>query len=165
MAKHTGKGKYIRGAIDETPVLASLADNTVVKSDGPTVNERTLVTSIEAVYSIFNFTATEGPVIFGLAHSDYTVAEILEYLSNAGSWNEGSKIEQERARRKIRRVGVFKGLATDEKFADGRSVKTKLNWILLQGQTVAVWAWNKSGGTLTTGTLDCSGHANLWPKG
>ncbi len=160
------RGKYIKGSIDEEHVLTSLASNDVsISTPAEVVNERTLISSIVATYDLKNFTAAEGPVQFGLAHSDYTAAEIEEYLENTGSWNEGSKIEQERADRKIRRVGVMTGLLTDEKHADGRPVKTKLNWILLQGQTVSIWSWNKGGGTLTSGTLVMAGHANLWPKG
>ncbi len=49
---------------------------------------------------------------------------------------------------------------------DGRMKKSKLGWILLQGQSLRLWAYNAGSvafGT-TTPSLTANGHVNLWPR-
>ncbi len=173
MGKNSGRGRgkarrrYLKGNINVQLTIGTLADNTSVSTPvGDTVNERTLISSVVANYGLRDQTPTEGPLVVGIAHSDYTTAEIEEYLENSGSWNEGDLVNQEIAKRKIRQIGEFPGNATEEILNDGRPVKTKCNWILTQGQTIDVWVFNKSGGALTGGAeLMFTGHANLWPTG
>ncbi len=165
-------GKYLRGSIDEDLDLGTLGTKDVVLAAfDETVNERTLVSSIVLTWTLSNFTpiASAGPILVGVAHGDYTAAQIEEYIENTGSWNEGSMIGQEQANRKIRRVGIFDtpDAATDSSVLnDGKSIKTKLNWILNQGETLNQWAYNL--GTAALATTDprvhMAGHANLWPR-
>ncbi len=136
-----------------------------------TVNERTLVSSVVATYSMNNFTpvASAGPVLVLLAHSDYSSAEIEEFIENTGSWDEGDLVNQEIASRKIRKIGVFEtiGDVTDEVVLnDGKPVKTKLNWILNQGQTLQMMGYNLGTAAFTTTApvVRADGHANLWPR-
>jgi len=165
-------GRYIRGTVDTKFSLTTLAATTAVKQDfDNVVNERTLVSSIVATYSLENLTpaAADGPIMVGLAHSDYTVAEIEAVIEATGSWNEGDKVAQEIAKRQVRRIGVFADPQLAEQamvLNDGKPIKTKLNWILLQGQTVAVWAYNMGSSALATTVpvLLINGHANLFPK-
>ncbi len=165
-------GRYIRGDMDEQLALGTLAAKDVVKGDfDQTVNERTLVSSVIATWSLSEFTKStgDGPILVGIAHSDYTAAEIEEFIENAGSWNEGDLVNQEVGQRKIRRVGIF-STPDDEAqtvtLNDGTPIRTKLNWILLQGQTLSHWAYNLGTGALgtTSPTLNTQGHANLWPR-
>ncbi len=165
-------GKYIRGAVDEELALGTLATKTVISEafDG-SVNERTLVSSIIATYSMTNFTKAlgDGPILVGIAHSDYSAAEIESFVENTASWNEGSKVEQEIADRLIRRIGVFDvpDEASDSVVLnDGKPMKKKLNWILLQGQTLQLWAYNLGTSSLetTSPVVAAQGHANLWPR-
>ncbi len=165
-------GRYIRGDMDEQLSLGTLAAKTAVKGNfDQTVNERTLVSSVVATWALSEFTKAtgDGPILVGIAHSDYTSAEIEEVLENAGSWNEGDLVAQEVGGRKIRRVGIFQtpdDEAQTVTLNDGRPVKTKLNWILLQGQTLSHWAYNLGTSSLgtTAPTLNTQGHANLWPR-
>ncbi len=153
--------------------LGTLAADTVIGSnfDG-SVNERTFVSSVEAIYTMDQFTANsdDGPIIVGIAHSDYSDAEIEAWVENvAGGWNEGDLVAQEVGKRKIRRVGTFPaGASANDNAAlnEGRPMRTKANWILLQGQTVKVWAYNAGSSALATTdpTLHVQGHANLWPR-
>ncbi len=165
-------GKYLRGAVDEQLTLTTLASKTVVGVIfDSVVNERTLVSSVVAQYSLTNFTKStgDGPILIGLAHSDYSDSEIEEYLENTGTWNEGNLVSKEISARKIRRVGVFDN-PLDEASAivlnDGKAIKTKMNWILLQGQSLKVWAYNLGSSPLATTApvVDVTGHANLWPR-
>ncbi len=165
-------GRYIRGNVDEELQLATLATKDVVGAVfDETVNERTLVSSIIATYSLANWTAiaNAGPVVFGVAHGDYTDAEIEEYLEITGQWNEGDMRAREISSRKIRRVGSLGGAATaaeTDVLNDGKPVKTKLNWILNQGQTLRFWAYNSGLANIATTdpTLVANGHVNLFPK-
>jgi len=165
-------GRYLRGAVDEQLTLTTLASKTAVAADfDSVVNERTLVSSVVARYSMTAFTKStgDGPILVGLAHSDYSTTEIEEYIEQTESWNEGNLIAKEVGQRKIRRIGVFEN-PIDEAAAvvlnDGKAIKTKMNWILLQGQTVQVWAYNMGSSPLATTApvIDVQGHANLFPK-
>ncbi len=166
-------GKYIRGKVDETLALTTLAANTLVSvSFDETVNERTLISSIVASYSLSNFTpaADVGPFIVGVSHGDYSEAEIEEWIENAGSWNEGNLVDsREIGNRWIKEIGQLEVAEDATKTAvmnDGKPIKTKLNWILTQGQTLRLWVHNRGTAAVATTVPDvlASGHANLWPK-
>ncbi len=177
MAKHPKRrrrkmGRYIRGSVDESLALGTLAAKTVIAGNfDETVNERTLVSSVVARWAMINFTpgTLDGPILCGVAHSDYTDAEIEEWIENTGSWDEGDLVNQEIGGRKIRRVGIFDTPAAATQAAvlnDGKAIKTKLNWILLQGQTLKHWFYNLGTSALATTDPECStqGHVNLFPK-
>ncbi len=161
-------GRYIRGTVDEKLVLGTLASLAVISGQfDETVNERTRVTSIVATYSMNEFTvaAGDGPVQVGVCHSDYSSAEIEEVLEATGSWDEGDLIQQELAKRKIRRIGIFDSDQVDDVLNDGKPIKTKLNWILNQGQSLRLWAYNTGAGALDTGAIiNVNGHVNLFPQ-
>ncbi len=167
-------GRYIRGTVDEELDLGTLAARTAILAIfDNVVNERTLVSSLVGTWSLSDWTVAtgDGPVLVGVCHSDYNSAEVEEYLEQTQSWNEGNMIAQEINKRKIRRIGVFEspigGVAADSiVLNDGRPIKTKLNWILLQGQSLNIWAYNQGGSAFATTnpTLRLAGHANLFPK-
>ncbi len=165
-------GRYLKGRVDETLTLSALAAATAAITDfDEVVNERTLVSSLVATWSMDDFTegADSGPIEVGVAHNDYTGAEIEEFLENTGSWNEGAKVEQEISRRQIRAIGVFESaqqaLGTTS-LNEGKPLKTKLNWILNQGDTLRLWAYNRGTAAVATTVpnVHASGHANLWPR-
>ncbi len=178
MARHVKRrrrkmGRYIKGSVQHTQVVTVPFTTLDVQSQifGEVVNERTLISSIVATYGLSAVTPVigVGPMIIGVSHSDYTAAEIEQYLENVNSWNEGNLSAQEIAGRKIRRIGAFDSADNQEDtivFNDGKPIKTKLNWILLQGQSLNSWCYN--GGPVsfitTTPTLIINGHANLWPQ-
>ncbi len=175
MAKHTGRKfrRYLRGSLNEAVDIGTLAANTLVGVNAAAVvNERTLISSIVAKHSLSNVTplVDQGPLRIGVAHSDYTDAEIEEWVENTGSWNEGDKVSQEIAKRKIKDIGTFDQEASADLVVvlnDGKPMKTKLNWILTQGQTIKFWAFNEGAAAFATTApdYDISGHANLWPTG
>jgi len=170
--KRRSMGRYIRGNVDESLVLTTLAARTLAAiAFDETVNERTLVSSLVASWSLDDLTAGAGigPILVGVAHSDYSTAEIEEFIENTGSWDEGDLVQQEVGKRKIRTVGTFESAISGVAAAvlnDGKPIKTRLNWILLQGQTLKVWAYNLGTAAVATTVPEVSvqGHANLFPK-
>ncbi len=167
-------GRYLRGNVDEELSLGTLASKDVVGAVfDETVNERTLVSSIDAMWTMENFTSADGvgPIVVGVAHGDYTDAEVEEYLEDAGQWNEGNLVaSREVAKRLIRQIGVFPaapgGGVGSAVLNEGKPIKTKLNWILLQGQSIRLWAFNTGTGPIATTVpvVRANGHVNLFPK-
>lgn len=159
------KRSYIRrGGVEENMALGALADQTAIAEIfDNVVDGKTFLVSIHAAYALRAHTAGEGPIVFGVAHSDYSSAEIEEYLETTGSWKTGDKIAQEQARRKVRIIGVFDGLSTEEKFKDGELQKTPLKFMIEEAQSLKLWAYNKSGAALTTGTV-LTADGSVWLK-
>ncbi len=164
-------GRYVRGNIAENIALGTLAANTTLLSATDTVNERTRVSSIVCTYSLAGFTPIEnaGPILVGIAHSDYSVAEVEAWIELQTGWDEGDLGSREVANRYIRRIGQFDvPAAANQSIAlnEGRPIKTKLNWILLQSQGLNFFCYNT--GTAAVATTDpnvqVQGHANLWPR-
>ncbi len=167
--KRSMKG-YTKGVVNEALALSTLAPNTLISAlfdEAPV--ERMLASSLVATWSIDDLLAGQGPLIFGVAHSDYTDAEIEAYIENAGSWDTGDKIAQEVGKRLVRIIGSMvgeQGTGTDDvRFNSGRPIKTKLNWMLNTGDTLRLWAYNKDTGALTLNAiLNADGHINLWSR-
>lgn len=161
MPKKPRRFGLAKGPINASFALATLASNDVLSGNlAGTVDRNCRVTSIEATYSLHNLTAGEGPVVVGVSHGDYTDAEIEEALeAGSGGWTKADKVSAEQANRLVREIGTFSGEATEETLNEGRPIKTKLNWGLATGQQLKIWAWNKSGGPLTTGSsVKATGH-------
>jgi len=161
--------KYIRGMISEDIDLGTLAARTAVLESTATVVDTTRVTSIEVMYSLANFTPTAdvGPIMVGVAHSDYTLAEVEAFIELASSWTAANLVNREISNRLIRRIGTFEipALATESAVLnDGKPIKTKLNWRLSEGQGLNFWAYNLGESALVTTTpnMHLEGHANLF---
>ncbi len=165
--------RYLRGDLNETLALGTLATRTLIGGNASeTVTEKTWVSSVVATWAMQGFTPAsgDGPILVGLAHSDYSDAEIEAWVENSGSWSEGDLVSTtEVGRRKCKMVGIFRGI-TAETFAavlnEGRPIRTKLNWMLVTGQTVKIWAFNLGSSALATTDpqIRVEGHANLWPR-
>jgi len=176
MAKAKGRRKfrkYLKGQIDHQFTLGTLAAQDVVSDPvGDTVREKAWLTSVKATWSLSNITSIidSGPILVGIAHSDYTDAEIEEWIENLASWDSGDMIGQEVAKRKIRRVGLFGtpvgGPPDKLALNDGKPIRTKCGWQLVTGQTVKIWAYNTGTAALATTVpvVHTQGFANLWPN-
>ncbi len=166
--KRSMKG-YLKGNIEESLALGTLGTRTLIADTfDESPEEKTLISSIVATWALNGIVSGQGPIAFGVAHSDYSDAEIEAVLENVASWDQGSKVEQEIAKRLVRQIGVFvsqTGSGTnDVEFNDGKPMKTKLNWRLNTGDTLKMWAYNISDDALSTAdpVMKCNGHANLW---
>lgn len=134
--------------------LGALADDTVLKGTISTLTEDFYIAGAKGIWTMREHTAAEGPITVGFGHSDYSVAEIEEKLDAGGSFTgPAAKIEGEQARRLVRIAGMFTGLSTDEVLGDGLPANTKLNFVIQDGKGLDIWAYNQSGGPLTSGTV------------
>ncbi len=177
-AKKKGGGRrrrrYLKGSVLEELAISTLSPATLVSDTwDETVVERSLISSIVVSWALKDPTlvTADGPIIVGVAHSDYSDAEIEAVLEATGSWNEGDLVAQEIAKRKVRIIGTFEmfGAAADDHdvfvLNDGKPMKTKLNWILTTGDTLKMWAYNAGASQMTgTAKLNATGHANIWPQ-
>ncbi len=102
--------------------------------------------------------------MIGLAHSDYTDAEIEEYIETTDSWDQGNLVQGKEVRKRlIRRIGIF---GSSGVLNDGKPIHTRLNWLLRTGQTISLWAYNRGASALATTDpqVVAEGHANLWGR-
>ncbi len=180
MPKAARKGRkfrrYLRGNIDQGLSLSTLAGDTgIVSAVQGTVTESAWISSVKMFISMTNYTpvAAAGPIQVWIAHSDYSLAEIEEYIEEASnvSWDEGDMVSKEimsRGRR-IKMIGQFspEGNAAleDTHVISARPITTKLGFVLNTGKTVTFVFYNSGSAALTTTSPACQmvGHANLWP--
>lgn len=166
---------YVKGRVDGELSLGTLAGQTLVGVNlSDVMTESGIITSLVATWALKELTeaAGDGPITVGIAHSDYTDAEIQENILVSNGWDRGDKIARERTKRLVRVIGTFSsaaggggGLGTDY-LNDGKPIKTKLNWGLTTGDTLKIWAFNDGGSSLATTVpeLFVVGHANLFIK-
>ncbi len=168
LAKHYGKGRgrrrYNLRRVRVSPELAltTLGTDTALIVDFATAADGTYrCMSINGAWAVSGMTAGEGPVTVGIAHGDYTVAEVKECLEQAGSISVGNKVAQEVANRLVRVVG-YAGEA-EPMLNEGRPIKTRLNWLIPIGSTISMFAFNEQTSALTTGSrLNFTG--DMWVK-
>lgn len=144
------KLRYLQ--VDTSVTIGNVLAGVVVKNNqGDVVIDRVFAVWAKGVWTLQGNTAGDGPLMVGLAHSDYTNAEIEECLEAGGSWSLGNKVETERANRKVRRVGTFDGAAAVEKLANGEQIYRKLGFMIEDGLTIAVWIRNTDADQRTAG--------------
>ncbi len=120
--------------------------------------------SMDVIASTPTIGATaEGPLVIGVAHSDYSAAEIEEWYEAETSWQKGDKIAQEKAKRKCRQVAI---LMTNQVITnDGLPIRVKLGFAIEDGKGLQLWVYNDSSTTMTTGTIaELSGKIFLSPR-
>ncbi len=177
MARKGGRGRgrfrpYLRGAIDLQMALGTLGGSTLISTPvGDTVTEKAWLSSVVCAYALRNWTdiVNVGPILVGVAHSDYTSAEIEAWIENTGSWEAHDMVQQEVAKRKIKRVGILNGSTSatiSTRLDNGLPIRTKCGWMLGSGQMVQLWAFNTGSQAIATTdpVVEMQGHANLWPR-
>ncbi len=152
-----GKGKYSnwqRIPFETDLPLLALGAGALVLADLMPANfsQGYRVVSVEATWDLRTHSAGDGPIRVGWSHGDYSGSEVDEW-TEVSFTDRGDMIAQERASRRIRQVGKFRGLLTDEVLNDGRLIKTRLNWHFPEGHQLSIWAKNRSESTFTTGSV------------
>ncbi len=159
VARKRSKG-FVAIPVDATLTIGNLGSKAVAVADlmGGNLTEDLYAISADLSAQVLGLTAGQGdPSLLVLAHGDYSAAEIAEHLV-VKLLGPGNKIEQERQRRLVRKVGPFYSHGTIdqvEMFLRGRDgsgiVRTKLKFIVQSGKTLDVGFYNNSGASLTTG--------------
>jgi len=150
-----GKGMIILQA--DIITLANLADGTAVLQDN-TAN-LTLVDDFRILKQEYfvglneSIAAGDGPIYFGVANGELTVAEIAEVLAQTGPLNRNDAARTEQALRQVKILEVF-GPQT----AGGGQVPWKKGswnprWTYSNPQGWNFFAFNQSGGVLVTGNV------------
>ncbi len=146
--------------IQSSSAIGALAALDVVSAVvGSVASDTYRLKSLKASWSIADLGAqVDDAFQFGVAHSDYTAAEIEECLEAAAAIDLGDKVAQEQANRLVRRIGTISapgtaGPAGGIPFNDGMPVTTKLNWLISIGDQLQVWIRNGSATVYTTGAL------------
>jgi len=124
--------------------------------------------SVKASYAWVDIqVVADDGMTFGLAHSDYTAAEVEECLEAIAAIDRGDKIAQEQSNRLVREIGSIESLDStgtgSRVFADGRQVHTRLNWFMSIGDQLNLWIRNASGIVWTTGS-SISMNGVIWIK-
>ncbi len=149
------KGSFVAIPFATRLPLSTLDDGTVLKGDvlGADLGEDLYVVSIDAYVAQRDATSGQGPILVGFAHDDLSVAEINEALE-AEVTDPDDIIAKERARRPVRKTGLFPVINVGEVLNDGKAIRTKCGWSEGSGaHRIALWARNQSGATLTTGAI------------
>ncbi len=165
-------GTYIKGNIDINADLGTLAARTaLVVPTADQVSESARLTSIDNIYGLADFSPTVdvGPVVFGVAHGDYTAVEIEEWMELQTGWDVADLVSREISSRLIRRIGTFEesdSSTISSTFNDGKPMKTRLNWALRSGQGLDFWVYNAGTAAFVTTVprLVVNGHANIFTK-
>jgi len=160
MAKKRGGGLFVP-VIKGSVTIGALNAHTLIGNPlADTVVDRYWAMSADIAWGLENFSSAEGPLIIGLAHSDYEDAEIEEFIELAGTWDEGNLISREVAKRKIRIVGVLGD--GEERLNAGKMLRTVLKFMLTEGDTLKLWVYNDSATQLTSGgVLNAVGKAYM----
>ncbi len=153
---------------DESTISALAAKDVETFALSGAATNTLRVVSANLMYTWGALAVNDGGCEFGLAHSDYSAAEIEECLEVQTSMDIGNKVSQEQADRLVRRVGTFpstpNAATTGEQVAnEGRPIKTRLNWLLAIGQTLNIWVRNSSGTIWTVNSL-LNASGELWVK-
>ncbi len=166
MAKHGRKRRLFVPRVAASHALVTLASNDLNLTAFPTLlDQEVYAISMDVTALLHGATGNEGPVIFGVAHSDYLAAEIEEWFEAGGSWSKGDKVANEQAQRKCRTIGSFDYLAATERLNDGKPVRVKLGFVIEDGKGLTLWAYNEGTAALTTGSIiEIKGKAYLQPR-
>jgi len=161
--------KYTPGNVSEKLELGALGALTAISQIfNDTVPDTMRCTSLKATYALQGFTpgSDDGPIMVGVAHSDYTTAEIEAWIELINSWDFGDLSQREVTERLIRKIGIFENptlSSASTTLNDGKPIRTRLNWLLREGQSLRLWAYNLGESILTSSPeVLAQGKANLW---
>ncbi len=142
---------FVAIPFENTLALTTLAQDTVLTDPAiASLEEDLWIHRIDCQWAIQGATAGEGPITVGFAHGDLSVAEIGEAI-NAAPTGPSDIIQNERARRPVRKSGRFDLAAASESLNDGKAIRTTGKMLISNGVAFNMWARNRGPGTLTTG--------------
>ncbi len=154
MAKHKGKSRIAVINVNEVITLGALASGVVISTETDVFEREFWAVSTDINWTMKAHTAGEGPIEVGVAHGDYTVAELKENLDLTGMEDPGDLVAKEQGRRLVCRSATFIGDAALETLNDGLPIRTRLQFPQVgSAPQIAFWAQNLDTDPLTTGSL------------
>ncbi len=158
------RGRLIKGVIKLQEALTTLAPNTGLLDPTDTVDDAAFIISVHATYALVGNTAGEGPIKLYWAHSDYSLAEVEEFIELTTGWSEMDEVSKEISKRKIRAIGQISGGVSGESLANGEVVKTRIGFMVQEGQGLNLVSYMDGTAPLTTGaSVFVTGHAWIRP--
>ncbi len=153
-----GFGKDGKGAILHEQVattLSTLANVAAIKAGANLVlGDDFRVIKVEWVATMDGLTAGEGPIDFGFADNALSVAQIAEVLVLDGPLDRNDHDGNEKA---MRPVWVLETFVSDSDGPGGPAAlpqrEKTLRWTFSNPEGWTWFAFNRSGGTLTTGAV------------
>ncbi len=165
----TSFARYIPGNVQLDINMTTLAASTGVLAATDTVDDTTRISSIKASYSLAGVTPVNGagPILIGVAHSDYSLAEVEAWIELTTGWSQADMVSKEISSRRIRKIGQFEtpaGPGESVVLNDGRPIKTRLNWLLSEGQGLNFFGYNTGSVAFATTVpvAHVEGKENLW---
>lgn len=126
---------------------------------GSDLEEDLFVSSVDIAVTMKDYTptASDGPIVCGFYHNDYSVTEVKEALE-VTLLGPANKIEQERMRRLVRIIGILQpegvvGTVIGARINDGKKQRVKLNWTIQNGKSLSFFVYNAGSGAMTTGAI------------
>ncbi len=174
--KNYGKKSYHRNyrlrkvrIQSEFAIGALAADDVIAAAITANVADKLRLISINLAWTIADIAAVADDTFqFGVAHGDYTAAEIEECLEAQAALDLGDKVAQEQSDRLVRTIGVISSaggtnVGGSVQFNEGRPMKTRLNWLMSEADNLSGWVRNGSANVYSSGSLlTCIGE--LWVK-
>lgn len=125
------------------------------------LGENYFIYSVDIIMALRGATPTEGPIWVGIAHADYSDAQIEAWLETSGGFSPKNLQEREVQKRLVRKIGAFEMAQATEDINDGLPIRVKLNWMLPEGQPgLKIWVFNTDTSALTTGAI--LAHTSTW---
>jgi len=156
---HMGFGKDGRGMIihqNDIITLDTLADNTALLQDNTanlTLGEdfRILKQDVWVGHNE-SIAAGDGPIYFGVANGELSIAEIAEQLTQTGPLSRNDAARSEQA---LRQVKILHSFGPNSDGGEERWFQMSWNprWTYSNPEGWNFFAFNNSGGVLVTGTV------------
>lgn len=139
----------------ESLTVGALADQAAVGTAfDDAVDQEMYFISMDVTASFTDHTQQEGPLHIGVAHNDYTDAEIAEWWVATNGWNTSDQVAYREIRRRLCRIiGTFAGTDITEVLNNGVKIRVPLKFKVADGQTLKLFVINDSQAALTTGTI------------
>ncbi len=153
--KRSRRGSRIRVARFAADLtLAALAAGDMISLNDLVANnggQRVFAVSMDVTTTIRAATPGEGPVQVGVAHGDYTAAEIEEWYESQAGMDPTDKVAQEKNGRLCRDIGQFSLVGANEVLNNGNLKRVKLGFLLEDSKGIDAWAHTST--LLTTGAV------------
>ncbi len=140
--------------IDETLLVGALAAEDLISSTMVTFGNEAYLISADLTWAWSGQQSnSQGPIVVGVAHGDYSATEIEEWIEAIGSADPNDKIAQEQSRRLCRMAGTLPGnLDFVSVLNDGNVTRLKLKFKVQDAGTLQAFAYNTGSATITTGS-------------